>query len=83
MLNAILRFIGSKWFTLVLMILMGLFLPTTWNNLQVVLAKDALSQFWWIGAVFLCNALGVLFAFWKFMGQITDKKEATATTQQW
>lgn len=83
MLNAILRFIGSKWFTLFLMVIMGLFLPTTWNNLQVVMDKDQLSSFWWIGVVFACNALGVLFAFWKFMGQTTSKKEQPATTQQW
>jgi membrane protein implicated in regulation of membrane protease activity len=81
--NAVLSFIGSKWFTLVLMVLMGVFLPTTWGNLQIVLAKNQLSSFWWIGVVFACNVLGVAFAFWKFMSQISNKQQISQTNQQW
>ena len=83
MLNSVLKFIGSKWFMLVLMVAMGVFLPTTWNNLRVVIDKGALSTFWWIGLVFVCNVLGLLMAFWKFMVLFTSKPTTPAATQQW
>jgi hypothetical protein len=83
MMNAILKFLGSKWFTLVLMALMGVFLPTTWNNLSVVLDKGQLASFWYIAVVFVCNVLGLLMAFWKFMGQMTNKQSTPSSTQKW
>jgi hypothetical protein len=79
MINKILDFIASKWFVLGLMIVMALFLPTTWNNLQVVRAAGMLSKFWYIGLVFACNLLGTIFAFWKFMALITTKEQKTST----
>ena len=78
----VLRFLGSKWFTLVLMVAMALFIPTTWHNLSVVIEAGELTKYWWIIAVFLCNVAATLMAFWKFMGAITKKKEQT-TTGEW
>jgi hypothetical protein len=80
--NSILKFIGSKWFVLCLMIGMGLALPTTYSNLMVVLDKGQLASFWYIGLVFLCNVLAVLMAFWKFMGLINKPKDSQPASQQ-
>jgi hypothetical protein len=73
--NKILDFIASKWFVLVILVMMSLFLPITWSNLKVVMDAGMLGKFWYIGLVFGCNALGVLFSFWKFMALITTKKQ--------
>ena len=80
MVKKILDFIASKWFVLVLLVIMALFLPTTWNNLQVVRQAGMLGQFWYIGLVFACNLLGTFLAFWKFMALITTKKQ---TADSW
>jgi hypothetical protein len=77
-----LRFIGSKWFTLTILILMGIALPITWHNLKVVLDANLLSEFWYLGLVFGCNVLGALFSFWKFMSIISNKNQPTVS-QQW
>lgn len=78
----LLRFIGSKWFVLVLLIGMGIALPITWHNLKVVMDADMLKQFWYYGLVFGCNVLGVLMALWKFMTLLTDKSKPTIS-QEW
>jgi hypothetical protein len=78
----LLRFIGSKWFTFTILIVMGIALPITWHNFKVVLDAGMLSQFWYIGLVFGCNILGALFAFWKFMSMISGKNKASVS-QQW
>jgi Zn-dependent protease with chaperone function len=83
MLNAVLKFLNSKWFILILMVVMGLALPTTWHNFKVVLDRGQLAAFWWVAAVFICNALAVLMAFWKFMGTITKKEEVPQSQAQW
>jgi hypothetical protein len=79
MINKILDFIASKWFVLGLLIVMGLFLPTTWNNLQVVRESGMLGKFWYIGLVFICNLIGTLLAFWKFMALITTKEQKASS----
>ena len=81
MLNAILRFIGSKWFMLILMIGMGLVIPITWGNLQVVIEKGALSSYWWVAAVFICNVLALVMAFWKFMSSFSSGKQNNTVQQ--
>ena len=82
MINSVLKFIGSKWFVLCLMIGMGLALPTTYSNFMVVWEKGQLSAFWWIAAVFACNVLAVGMAFWKFMSLITKPKDSQPASQQ-
>jgi uncharacterized membrane protein YeiH len=72
--NKILDFIASKWFVLAILVMMSLFIPTTWSNLKIVMDAGMLGKFWYIGLVFACNVLGALFAFWKFMALITTKK---------
>jgi hypothetical protein len=73
--NKILDFIASKWFVLVILVMMCLFLPTTWSNLKVVMDAGMLGNFWYIALVFGCNVLGALFAFWKFMALITSPEK--------
>lgn len=78
----LLRFIGSKYFILLILVIMGIALPITWHNLSVVMEADMLKKFWYIGLVFACNALGALMAFWKFLALISDKKKA-ASSSEW
>lgn len=82
MLNSILKFLGGKWFVLALMCLMAMLLPTTYSNMMVVIAKNQLAAFWYIAAVFVCNALAVLLAFWKFMGLISKPKTSQPVANQ-
>lgn len=79
---SLLRFIGSKWFTLTLLVAMCITLPITYNNLQVVRSAGMLGDFWYIAVVFVCNALAALLAFWKFMSMITDKSKPSVS-QEW
>ncbi len=77
----LLRFIGSKYFVLLILVIMGIALPITWHNFKVVRDADMLKQFWYIGLVFACNALGALMAFWKFLALILDKKKVTSSSE--
>lgn len=77
----ILQFLDSKWFMLILMVAMGVLLPTTYDNMIVVYEGGRMSDLWYIPAVFICNLLTVAVAFWKFMGKISDKKNKPQ--EQW
>lgn len=79
----LLRFIGSKWFTFLILCIMCVALPITWHNFSVVREADMLSQFWYIGLVFACNLLGALMAFWKFLSLISSKKQISSTSSEW
>jgi hypothetical protein len=72
--DSILRFIGSKWFTLVLGVILIIVLPFTWHNFQVVWEKSQLTAFWWIVAVFIINVISIGLCAYKFVSQLNNTK---------
>ncbi len=67
MVDKILAFIGTKWFSLILGILMSVLLLFTYHNFQVVFEAGEMSKYWWIVAVFVINIFAVIMSFYKFM----------------
>jgi len=81
LMDTVLKFIGSKWFTLILgLVLMGV-LPFTYHNFMVVYSAGQMSKFWWIVAVFIINVLSVGLCVYKFMGQLKAKPQIS--NQSW
>lgn len=79
--ESVLRFLSSKYFTLVLEIVLICVLPFTYHNFQVVYQAGQISQFWYIVAVFVINVLSIGLCIYKFMGAITKKE--IVQTQEW
>jgi hypothetical protein len=72
--DSALKFVGSKWFTLILGIGLACVLPFTWHNFLVVQQAGQLTKYWWLVAVFILNVISVLLAIYKFMSQLSKKK---------
>ena len=72
--NKILAFIGSKWFVLVLGVLMVFLLPTTYGNLMVVYNAGAMARLWWIPVVFIINLITAILALYKATSMFFGKK---------
>ncbi|MCK9430201.1 MAG: hypothetical protein M0R17_09380 [Candidatus Omnitrophica bacterium] len=71
----ILKFLGSKWFTLILGLAMVVVLPFTWHNFKVVQAAGQLVKFWWVVAVLIINAISIFFCAYKFLGSLNKKDQ--------
>jgi hypothetical protein len=73
--GSVLRFIGSKWFLLILALVMMALLPTTYGNLMIVWKAGAMGKLWWVPTVFVCNLLAAIMAIYKAAGMFFDKKK--------
>lgn len=73
--NIIFKFIGNKWFILILGIVMCLLLPTTYNNMIVVYNSGEMSKFWWIPVIFIINLITIILTFYKFTSSFMKKKQ--------
>jgi Zn-dependent protease with chaperone function len=82
-----LAFIGSKWFVLVLGIVMICIFPITWGNFKVVWVAGQMRQFFWIPAVFIINVLTIGLCVYKFMSMIIKPKSVAQedwnSDEQW
>jgi len=81
MIDSALKFIGSKWFTLFIGIILMSALPFTWNNFQVVWTKSQLTAFWWVVAVFAINVAGIGLCAYKFVSQ--SSKPKSVAQEEW
>jgi len=80
----VLDFIGSKWFVFLLMVVMTLALPVTYGNVKVIYDAGEISSYWYLAAVFACNIIGIIFAFFKFMTLMSNKEEKKNNqNQEW
>jgi hypothetical protein len=77
------KFIGSKWFILVLGIGLIIALPFTWHNLKVVFSAGQAGKYWYLVGVFIINALSVLLCSYKFMSLLTKKSNQTPASSEW
>ncbi len=76
MLDKVLKFIGSKWFSLGIAIVCGLALPATWYNVTVY-------RVWWTMAVFGCNLGAVGLGCYKFVSALQKKPQPSQTKEEW
>jgi len=76
--NKALQFIGSKWFVLILAIVMMVVLPVTYSNLMIVFNAGEMSRLWYIPTVFIINLLSALMSIYKAAGMFFSKKEKEA-----
>jgi mannitol-specific phosphotransferase system IIBC component len=79
--DSTLKFLGSKWFTLILGIALMCVLPFTYHNFEVVYKAGQMSGFWYLVAVFLINIIGIVLCIYKFMGSLGKKD--VIQTQEW
>lgn len=77
MLDSVLKFMGSKWFVLVLGIAMIGIFPINFGNFKVVWVAGQMRQFWYIVAVFVINVLTIGLCAYKFMSMISKPKHAS------
>ena len=73
--NIFFKFIGSKWFSLVLGIVMCALLPVTYGNFMVVYDAGQIGQFWYIPAILLINIITIIMAFYKFTSNFVGNKQ--------
>jgi hypothetical protein len=74
--NKIFEILNSKWFLIILGIVMILLLPTTYGNLQVVLNADSIGKLWHVPLVFVINVITVIMIFFKVTAKFTEKKQS-------
>lgn len=80
--DSILKFLGSKYFTLFLGIAMACAIPFTWHNVQVVFQFKQASRYWYLIAVFVVNVLAVGLCAFKFLSAMTSQKKVV-TSEEW
>ena len=76
MLEIILKFIGSKWFSLLIAVGSAAALPTTWHNVVTY-------RVWWTMAVFGCNLGAVGLGTYKFVSGFQKKAQISSTNEEW
>jgi hypothetical protein len=73
--NIFFKFIGNKWFILLLAVAMCFALPVTYNNMVVIYEAGQMAKYWWVPVIFIMNLLAAIMAFFKFVSAFTKKKE--------
>jgi len=81
LMDSLFKFLGTKWFTLILGLGLTLLIPFTYHNFEVVWKAAELSGYWYLVLVFAINVISVGMCAYKFMGQLYKQKPIVQ--QEW